>query len=67
MMRRLEYRVSRRAKYVVTRLERKVDGNGRQSGSFRVVGKYESAADAERARAALELEQDKPEPACDGT
>ena len=67
MIRRLEYRVSRRAKYVVTRLERKVDGNGRQSGSLRVVGKYDSAADAERARAALQSEEERPEPACDGT
>jgi len=60
MCRRQEYRVSRRAKYVVIRIERGVDDNGGQSGSFRVVGEYDSAADAERVRAALELDGDGP-------
>ena len=62
MCRRLEYRVSRKAKYVVTRLERRVDEAGRQSGSLRVVGKYDTAHEAERARAALQGAEDKPAP-----
>jgi hypothetical protein len=60
MGRRLEYRVSRKAKYVVTRLERRVEGDGRQSGSLRVVGRYETAAEAEHARAALQEAEDGP-------
>lgn len=62
MCRRLEYRVGRKAKYVVTRLERRVDGNGRQSGSIKVMGKYETAAEAEHARTALQRDEDEPAP-----
>ena len=60
MCRRLEYRVSRRAKYVIVRIERGVDDNGGQSGSFRLIGEYDTAADAERVRAALEVDGDSP-------
>jgi hypothetical protein len=69
MCRRLQYRIRSRSKYVLTRLERSSDGNGRQSGSFRVVGEYESAAEAERARMALQADEDKAasEPGDDGT
>jgi hypothetical protein len=62
MCRQLEYRVSRKAKYVVTRLERRVEGDGRQSGSIRVVGQYETAVEAERARTALQRDEDRPAP-----
>ncbi len=61
MCRQWEYRVSRKAKYVVTRLERRVDADGRQSGSLKVVGRYETAAEAERARAALQRDEEEPE------
>jgi hypothetical protein len=60
MSRQLEYRVNRRSKYVVTRLERRIEGEGRQSGSLRVVGKYETADEAERARRTLQEGKDEP-------
>jgi hypothetical protein len=68
MCRRSEYRISQRTKYIVTCLERRVEHNGRQSGSLRIVGEYDSAAEAERARMALQRGEGQPasEPADDG-